>query len=67
MNIINEKYYFIRSTNFMLLSQKEIQQLITSFLKFIIAVMGGHCDYSPWALKNLAMPWCILEVMYDEV
>ena len=51
----------------MLLSQNEIQQLITSFLKFIIAVMGGHCDYSPWALKNLAMPWCILEVMYDEV
>jgi hypothetical protein len=24
--------------------------------KFISSATGGHCDYSPWAPKNLATP-----------
>ena len=30
--------------------------MILFFLKFVISVRGGHCDYLPWVPKNLAMP-----------
>ena len=32
---------------------------ISDFVKFIAAVRGAHCDYSPWARKNLATPLLI--------
>ena len=27
-----------------------------TFLKFVISVKGGHCDYSPQAPRKLAVP-----------
>ena len=36
--------------------QKKIQQMIVIFIKAIIFVRGGHCDYSPWEPEHLATP-----------
>jgi hypothetical protein len=29
------------------------------FFKFVISIRGGHCDYSPWATRNLPTPLII--------
>jgi hypothetical protein len=43
----------LRSKNCKLLSQSQGNSINNcDFLKFIISVEGGHCDYSPPAPKN---------------
>jgi hypothetical protein len=48
MNILNENY-FLRSTNFTLLSQINVNSVNVIFLKLIISVTGDHFDFLPRA------------------
>jgi hypothetical protein len=49
---------FLLTTYFKLLSRIEAI-LVSDFSKLIISFMGGHCDSSPWAPRNLATPLTI--------
>jgi len=45
MNILNNRE-----------KEKKTQQIIAIFIKAIIFVRGGHCDYSPREPEHLATP-----------
>jgi hypothetical protein len=50
---LDEKNYFMRSTNFKLLSQIKGNSVnVCDFIKFIISYRVSHCDYSSWAPKK---------------
>jgi hypothetical protein len=59
INILREDIYFLHSKNFKLLSRIEGNS-ITNCTCFNVYnfFMGGHCDYSPHGVKNLATPLC---------
>jgi hypothetical protein len=49
----HQSVYFLRSLSFKLLSQTKGNPVNNCyFLKLIISVRGGHCDFSPRALKS---------------
>jgi hypothetical protein len=52
-NILTEKKFFLRLKNFKLFKQTKGSSVYgCDFFKFIISCRGGHCDYSPRALKH---------------
>jgi len=51
------KFNFLHSKNVKFVSLIKGNSISDyDFLKFIISIRGGHCDYSPRVLKILSMP-----------
>jgi hypothetical protein len=64
VNVLNEKKFdFLCIRNFKLLGQMK-GSVNCYFLKFIIPVRCGRCDYSPWMPKSIAMPLMVM-LFYD--
>jgi len=53
INILIEKLYFQHFTYFKLLRRIQGNPINScDFLKSLISVRGGHCDYSPWGAEK---------------
>jgi hypothetical protein len=59
-----KKIDFLRLQNFKFMRQITGNSIIMIFLRYIIPVRGGDCNYSPEEPKALAMPLFVLTISW---